>query len=124
MIAAGVATMLQWIWKGPVGSGYLAPPVFSAIFLGPSVPAAKTAGLPVVFAMTIFAGAIEVFLSRFLHRLRGVFHPAVSGFIVLIVGIELGIVGIEQVLDIETLNDPKFDQHIFVALISLLLSWV
>jgi len=119
MIAAGIATMLQSIWKGPVGSGYLAPPVFSAIFLGPSVLAAKTAGLPVVFAMTIFAGAIEVFLSRFLHRLRGVFPPAVSGFIVLIVGIELGIVGIEQVLDIETLDDPKFDQHIFVALITL-----
>src|SRR3989304_3523752 len=119
MIAAGIATMLQSIWKGPVGSGYFAPPVFSAIFLGPSVLAAKTAGLPVVFAMTIFAGAIEVFLSRFLHRLRGVFPPAVSGFIVLIVGIELGIVGIEQVLDIETLDDPKFDQHIFVALITL-----
>ncbi len=119
MIAVAITTMLQAIWKGPIGSGYLAPPVFSAIYLGPSLLAAKTGGLPAVFAMTIFAGAIEVLLSRFLHRLRGVFPPAVSGFIVLIVGIELGIVGIEQVLDIEMIHDPMFAQHIFVALVTL-----
>jgi hypothetical protein len=31
-----------------VGSGYLAVPVFSAIYLGPSVLAAKAGGLPAV----------------------------------------------------------------------------
>jgi xanthine permease XanP len=34
MIALAISTMLQAIWQGPVGSGYLAPPVFSAILLG------------------------------------------------------------------------------------------
>jgi len=28
MVALAISTVLQAIWKGPVGSGYLAPPVF------------------------------------------------------------------------------------------------
>ena len=72
-----------------------------------------------MFAMTIFAGAIEVLLSRYLQHLRGVFPPAVSGFIVLIVGIELGLVGIDQVLDVEAYKGPKFSQHLFVSVLTL-----
>jgi NCS2 family nucleobase:cation symporter-2 len=87
--------------------------------LGPSILAAKTGGLPAVFAMTIFAGAIEVVLSRFLHRLRGIFPPAVSGFIVCIVGIELGLVAMGQVLDVEAYKSPQFGRHLFVALLTL-----
>ena len=44
MIALATSTVLQSIWKGPVGSGYLAPPVFSAIYIGPAVLAAGTGG--------------------------------------------------------------------------------
>ncbi|HWP90590.1 MAG TPA: solute carrier family 23 protein [Thermodesulfobacteriota bacterium] len=119
MIAVAIATMLQAIWKGPVGSGFLAPPVFSAIYLGPSLLAAKAGGLPAVFAMTIFAGAIEVLLSRYLQHLRGVFPPSVSGFIVLIVGIELGLVGMDQVLDVGAYKGPQFSQHLFVSVLTL-----
>src|SRR5262249_43706926 len=35
MIALAASTALQSIWKGPVGSGYLTPPVFSAIYNRP-----------------------------------------------------------------------------------------
>lgn len=119
MIAIGIATMLQAIWKGPVGSGYLAPPVYSAIYLGPSILAAHAGGLPAVFGMTIFAGLIEVLLSRWLHRLRALFPAAVSGFIVTIVGIELGLVGMDQVLGIADYNSPAFGRHVFVSLLTL-----
>ena len=64
MIALAISTVLQAIWKGPVGSGYLAVPVFSAIYLVPALLAAKTGGLPAVFGMTMFAGLVEVILSR------------------------------------------------------------
>ena len=37
MIALAISTVLQAIWKGPVGSGYLAVPVFSAIYLAPAL---------------------------------------------------------------------------------------
>src|ERR1700751_767723 len=46
MIALAISTVLQALWKGPVGSGYLGPPVFSAIYIGPSVFATEAGGLP------------------------------------------------------------------------------
>ncbi len=119
MIALALSTMVQAIWKGPVGSGYLAVPVFSAIYLGPSLLAAKTGGLPAVFGMTIFAGVVEVALSRSLHRLRVLFPPAISGLIVAVVGIDLGLVGIDQLLGVEARQSLDFDRHVAVALLTL-----
>jgi NCS2 family nucleobase:cation symporter-2 len=89
MIALAISTALQSIWKGPVGSGYLAPPVFSAIYIGPAVLAADIGGLPAVFGMTMFAGLVEIGLAPLLPRLRALFPTAISGFIVAIVGLQL-----------------------------------
>jgi xanthine permease XanP len=36
-VAVAIGIALQALPRGPVGSGYLAPPVFSATYLGPSV---------------------------------------------------------------------------------------
>ena len=85
MIALAISSVLQSMRKGPVGSGYLAPPVFSAIYIGAAVLAAGTGGLPAVFGMTIFAGLVEISLAYLLRRLRALFPPAISGFIVVIV---------------------------------------
>jgi NCS2 family nucleobase:cation symporter-2 len=119
MLALAVSTVLQALWKGPIGSGYLAVPVYSAIYLGPSVLAAKAGGLPVVFGMTIVAGLVEIALSRCLHRLRALFPPAVSGLIVAVVGIELGLVGIDQLLGVEDYRSPDFHRHLAVAFLTL-----
>ena len=119
MIALALSSMLQAIWKGPVGSGYLAVPVFSAIYLGPSLLAAKAGGLPAVFGMTVFAGLVEVALSRSLRRLRALFPPAISGLIVAVVGIDLGLVGVDQLLGVEARQSPDFDRHVAVALLTL-----
>jgi xanthine permease XanP len=121
MLALAAASVLQALPHGPVGSGYLAVPVYSAIYLGPSVLAAEAGGLPAVFGMTIFAGAVEVVLSRFLPRLRGLFPPSVSGFIVCLVGIELGLVGIGQALAVDAYKagDPNYGAHLVAAAVTL-----
>jgi NCS2 family nucleobase:cation symporter-2 len=119
MIALAISAALQAIWRGPVRSGYLAPPVFSAIYIGPAVFAAETGGLPAVFAMTIFAGAVEVALAPLLRRLRGLFPPAISGFIVVIVGIQLGVIAIGDLLGVEHIERPKFDDHLVVGFLTL-----
>lgn len=119
MIALAISMMLQALRKGPIGSGYLAAPVFSAIYLGPSILAAKSGGLPVVFGMTIMAAALEILLASQLHRLRGLFPPAISGFIITIVGIELGLVAIEHVLDIQNFQRPDYGQHVAVSGLTL-----
>ena len=119
MIAAAVGTVLQALWRGPVGSGYLAAPVFSAIYLGPSMLAADHYGLSAVFGMTIFAALVEIIISRFLSRLRVFFPPAISGFIVMIVGIQLGLVGIDHVLNIGDTSNPHYSRHLIVAGLTL-----
>ena len=119
MVALAISTVLQAIWHGPVGSGYLAPPVFSAIYIGPAVLAADTGGLPAVFAMTIFAGAVEIALAPLLHRLRTLFPPAISGFIVAIVGLQLGVIGIGYLLGVEHIERPTFHEHLVVGFLTL-----
>lgn len=115
MIAIAIASVLQALRKGPIGSGYLAPPVFSAIYLGPSVLAAESGGLPAVFGLTIFAGAVEIVIASFLRRLRVVFPPAISGFIVAIVGIQLGLVAFDHLLGIEEFGSATYTTHLVIA---------
>lgn len=115
MVAIAIATVLQALRTGPIGSGYLAPPVFSAIYLGPSVLAAESGGLPAVFGLTIFAGVIEIVIARYLHRLRVVFPPAISGFIVTIVGIQLGLVAFDHLLGIDEFGSDGYGDHLVIA---------
>lgn len=115
MIASAVGTVLQALHHGPVGSGFLAPPVFSAIYLGPSILAAKAGGLPAVACMTVCAGLTEILLARFLHRLRIIMQPAISGLTICIIALELGIVGLQHALDVGGENSPRFGAHILVA---------
>lgn len=66
MIAVAFLTVLQSLRLGRVGSGYLCPPVVSAIYLPSSVTAASTFGFPVACGMVIFAGACEALMAQLL----------------------------------------------------------
>jgi xanthine permease XanP len=119
MIAMALVSMLQAVRIGPIGSGMLAPPIFSAIYLGPSVMAAKSGGLPAVFSLTIFAGVVEVLIAHFLRRLRVLFPPAISGFIVAIVGIELGLVAVDHILGVAEFGTSRYRAHVAIAGLTL-----
>jgi xanthine permease XanP len=119
MIALAISTVLQSIRRGPIGSGYLAPPVFSAIYIGPAVLAAGTGGLPAVFGMTMFAGLVEIGMAPLLRKLRALFPPAISGFIVVIVGLQLGVIGIGDLLGVEHINRPTFHYHLIIGGLTL-----
>ena len=119
LAALAVGTALQAMRLGPIGSGYLAAPVFSAIYVGPSLLAAQAGGLPAVFGMTLFAAAVEVALAPLLGRLRGLFPPIVSGFIVMIVGIELGMIGVRDLLAVEFRHETGFAAHLVAAWLTL-----
>jgi NCS2 family nucleobase:cation symporter-2 len=87
MLVMGIATLLQLARTWGVGSGYLIPAHFTGIYASPSLVAAETAGLPLVFGMTAFAGLIETGLSRILNRLRPYFPPEIAGLVVMLVGV-------------------------------------
>jgi xanthine permease XanP len=70
MLALGIATLLQTQRLGGIGSGFLAPVVFTAAYLAPAISAVEQGGLPLVFGMTIFAGVCEIALAPLLRLLR------------------------------------------------------
>lgn len=119
LVALAIATTLQALHAGPVGAGFLAPPVYSAIYLGPAVLAAKAGGLPLVFGMTAFAAAVEIVLGFALRRLRVVFQPILSGLTVLVVGLQLGLVGIGEVLDVQHVALRGYGGHLVVTTLTL-----
>jgi NCS2 family nucleobase:cation symporter-2 len=102
MIVMGVATLLQALPRGPVGSGYLCPPSFTTAYIAPSMVAAKTGSIALVAGMTLFGGFIEAALSRCLRPLRPYFPPEIAGFVVVVVGVTLGSIGTRNVLGIGT----------------------
>jgi xanthine permease XanP len=119
LVAAAVGAVAQ-AWNGRLfGSGYLAPPVYSAIYFAPAILAAKAGGLPAVAGMTIFAGLVEIGLSRLLDRLRVVFQPLIAGFAVLVVGIQLGLVGVAETLDAAGETRPDFLSDVTVGAVTL-----
>jgi len=83
------------------------------------VLAAGTGGLPAVFGMTIFAGLVEISLAPLLRRLRALFPPAISGFIVTIVGLQLGVIGIGDLLGVEHIDRATFHYHVMVGVLAL-----
>jgi len=115
MIAAAGGTVLQALHRGPIGSGFLAPPVFSAIYLGPSILAAKAGGLPAVACMTVCAGLTEMLVGALLLRLRIVLQPVITGLTISIIALELGILGLQHSLDVEGEATSLFAHHVVVA---------
>ena len=107
MIVIALAALLQAHRLGPVGSGYLATPVVSAIYFASALNAAHHGGLGLVCGMIAFAGVIEAIFAWALPRMRRVFPPVVSGFIVIAVGVELGLIGVRGFLGVADLHDPK-----------------
>lgn len=98
MLALAVATVLQALPRGPVGSRLLAPSIFTGVYLAPSLLAAKLGGLPLVWGMTIFAGLVEVGLSRVWSRLRAFIPPETAGMVVLMVGMIIGLAALNVML--------------------------
>jgi xanthine permease XanP len=119
-VGLAIGTALQALPHGPIGSGFLAPPVFSAVYLAPSVLAAQIGGMPLVFGMTLFAGIVEVLFAFTLNRLRVVVTPILSGLTVFVVGLELGVVGIGETLDVRHVDLPTFPLHLIVTFLTLL----
>jgi len=89
MIASGIATLLQAMTKGPVGSGYLCPFSCGPAYIPASILAGKAGGLPLLIGMTTASGVFEMVLSRVIHKMRMLFPPEVTGLVVAMVGIAL-----------------------------------
>jgi len=110
LIAGGIVTILQALKKGPVGSGFLSPSVAGPAYLNASILAVHTGGLSLLFGMTGFVGIVEVIFSRFIHKLRFLFPPEVTGTVVTLVGLVLIPMSVKNLLGIginDTVSTPN-----------------
>ena len=118
MLVLGVTAILQALRWGPIGSGLLAPSCFSGAYLAPSLLAVKTGGLPLVFGMTILGGLIEAGLSRVLRFLRPFLPPEIAGFVVVMVGVTVGGLGVRYVLGVGA-RAPAGGRELAVSVLTL-----
>jgi xanthine permease XanP len=107
MIASGIATILQSLPNGPVGSGYFCPISSGPAYVSASILAGKIGGLRAVFAMTMISGLFEALLARVVTRLRPLFPPEVTGLVVTMVGVELVAVGCPRFLGLQDGGSPQ-----------------
>ena len=98
MLTMAVAVLLQALPRGPVGSRFLAPSIFTGVYLAPSLLAAKTGGMPLVWGMTIFAGLVEAALSRVWSRLRTFIPSETAGLVVFLIGVIIGLAALRVLL--------------------------
>jgi NCS2 family nucleobase:cation symporter-2 len=91
LVALGIGSMLQCQSLAYFGSGYLAAFAFDAPYLSASILAAQLGGMPLVFGMTMFAGFVEMGLSRIITRMRPYFPAEISGICVMLIGLILGV---------------------------------
>jgi NCS2 family nucleobase:cation symporter-2 len=98
-LALAVATSLQTLPRGPIGSRLLAPSIFTGVYLAPSLLAVQAGGLPLVWGMTMFAGVVEMALSRVWSRLRPFIPPETAGLVVFLVGTIIGLAALRVMLE-------------------------
>jgi xanthine permease XanP len=110
MLVLAIGTTLQALRRGPIGSGYLAPSVMTAVYVGPSLLAVRVGGLALMSGMTLCGGVLEAALSRSLNRLRSVLPPELAGVVIFLVGVSNGVVGLRYLLqpDVSTQSQPLY----------------
>ncbi len=115
MLGIAIMTVLQVQRLGLVGSGFVAPPVVSAISFAPAIYAAERGGLAAVCGMIGMAGVFEAIFAWILPHARKIFSPVVSGLIVMAVAVELGLIGIHALLGLASAHESVTVVHARVA---------
>lgn len=87
ILANGISTIFQAIKHPDFGSGFLIPRVAGPNFVSASILALHSGGLSLLFGMTVFSGAMQVALSRIVHRLRVLFPVEVTGLVIMMLGV-------------------------------------
>ena len=92
LFAAGVATIIQTVGIGKVGSRLPIIQGTSFAFIPVMAPFAKI-GLGAVFTAAFIGGIFQMWIGRMLKPIRHLFPPLVTGIVVLMIGVSLLKVG-------------------------------
>ena len=94
LFVAGVATLIQTVGIGKIGSKL---PIIQGTSFGfiPVMLPFKAFGLGAVFGAALIGGIFQMFLGYFLKPIRHMFPPLVTGIVVLMIGVSLLGVGFQ-----------------------------
>ena len=106
LVISGVATYVQVRKFGRVGSGLLTVQGTSFTFIGPLIFAAEMLGdrhdsdeiLGIIFGCTLVGALMMMLFSQFLHRLQRIVTPTVTGTTVIMLGLSLVLVTVQNLL--------------------------
>ena len=119
MLGLGVATVCFSVRSYYVGSGYLCPAAYTAIYMGPALFALHHGGLALVFGMTVVGGLVQVAVAPMLRRLRALLPSEIAGLVIAIVGLVLAGLGVRYSLGITGEQQKINPQYVIIAGISL-----
>ncbi|SFP69303.1 nucleobase:cation symporter-2, NCS2 family [Geodermatophilus dictyosporus] len=89
LLCAGLATLLQTVGIGPVGSRLPLMMGSGFAFIAVAVPLAEEHGLDAVLGGVLVTAAVQVAIALGIHRVAGLFPPVVTGTIILVIGLGL-----------------------------------
>jgi xanthine permease XanP len=96
LLAMGVGLLLQLPGRWGLGSGLVLPSVFSVVFLRASLHALDRGGLPLLAGMMVVAAAVQLLIAQFRDRLRRFAPPIIAAVILLVVGFDAGLTGVQS----------------------------
>jgi NCS2 family nucleobase:cation symporter-2 len=120
MIISGAGTILQAMRLRWIGSGYLCPNIGGPSYLALSLTALIQGGLPLMQGMLVFAGIVEMFLSRVVSRVRFLFPPLVVGMTVMMVGVSIIPMAFSNFCGSPVAGDQVIWQDIVVGSVTLM----
>ena len=87
LLVSGVATVLQAVRLGRIGSGHVLAMGTSGAFIAVCVAALEAGGPPLMASLVVVSSLVQFVLAARLSMLRRVFTPVVSGTVVMLIAV-------------------------------------
>lgn len=94
LFVSGLATLIQIVRIGPLGSGLLSIQGTSFTFVTTIIAIGERGGLPLILGVCAAGSFVEMLVSRCLRYVQNIITPRVTGIVVTMIGLSLIKVGI------------------------------
>ena len=130
LMVSGVATFIQAKTFGPVGSGLIAVQGTSFTFIGALLVAgfmvknnggSKDDILAMMFGICFWGAFVEIFLSQFIDKVKGIITPLTTGIVITTIGITLIKVGMTDLAGGFGVSDFGSTDNILLGLTVLII---
>lgn len=109
LLGMGVGTFLQVLRKGPIGSGYMIAVCPMPNYFQPSIVAIEQGGIGLMSGMVVFSSICQIFVAFIIKKLRAFFPTTLAGVIFCLIGLDVGVVGLQAVFTLsENIYSTEF----------------